>query len=67
MMGALLWLTISLPFVYAGQQEIAKQQQSENSNFPLAGNEEESKDESEIHDPDPLVIHRREPALQTLR
>lgn len=41
MMAALLWLTISLPFVYAGQQEIAKQQQSENSNFPLT-NEEES-------------------------
>jgi hypothetical protein len=42
MMAALLWLTISLPFVYTGQQEIAKQQQSENNNFPLAGNEEES-------------------------
>ncbi len=42
MMAALLWLTISLPFVYAGQQEIAKQQQSENSSFPLTGNEEES-------------------------
>ena len=41
MMAALLWLTISLPFVYAGQQEIAKQQQSEN-NFPLSGNDEES-------------------------
>ncbi|QNA44826.1 hypothetical protein [Lacibacter sediminis] len=42
MMAALLWLTISLPFVYAGQQEIAQQQQTENSGSPFTGNEEES-------------------------
>jgi len=42
MMLALLWLTISLPFVYAGQQEIAKQQHTENTGSPFTGNEEES-------------------------
>lgn len=42
MMAALLWLTISLPFVYAGQQKIEKLQQTENTGSPLAGNEEES-------------------------
>lgn len=42
MMLALLWLTISLPFVLAGQQEIAKQQHTENTASPLTGNEEES-------------------------
>ena len=42
MMAALVWLTISLPFVYAGQQEIAKQQQTENTASPFASNEEES-------------------------
>ncbi|MBP6686732.1 MAG: hypothetical protein KA160_02650 [Lacibacter sp.] len=42
MMAALLWLTISLPFVYAGQQEIARQQQTENTGLPFTGNEEES-------------------------
>ncbi len=41
MMMALLWLTVSAPFVYAGQQEIAKQQM-EKSGFPLSENEEES-------------------------
>ncbi|MEJ8842046.1 hypothetical protein WG954_06575 [Lacibacter sp. H375] len=42
MMAALLWLTISLPFVYAGQQEIAQQQQKDNTDSPFTGNEEES-------------------------
>jgi hypothetical protein len=42
MMAALVWLTISLPFVYAGQQEIAKQQQTENTASPFASSEEES-------------------------
>ena len=42
MMLALLWLTISLPFVYAGHQQIAKQQHTENAGSPLSGNEEES-------------------------
>lgn len=42
MILALLWLTVSLPFVYASQQEIAKLNKVEHSNFPLAGNEEES-------------------------
>ena len=41
MMMALLWLTVSAPFVYEGQQEIAKQQM-EKSGFPLSENEEES-------------------------
>lgn len=42
MMAALVWLTISLPFVYAGKQEIAQQQQTENTDLPFSGNEEES-------------------------
>jgi hypothetical protein len=42
MMAALLWLTISLPFVYAGQQEIAREQQTDSSTSPFTGNEEES-------------------------
>lgn len=42
MMMALLWLTISLPFVIAGQQEMAKQQHTENTASPHTGNEEES-------------------------
>lgn len=41
MMMALLWLTVSVPFVYAGQQEIAKQQR-ENSASPLTENEDGS-------------------------
>jgi hypothetical protein len=42
MMAALVWLTISLPLVYAGQQEIARQQQTDNTSSPFTGNEEES-------------------------
>lgn len=41
MMMALLWLTVSVPFVYAGQQKIAKQQM-ENSGYPLTENEDDS-------------------------
>ena len=39
---ALLWLTISLPFVYASQQELAEQNKSQNAAIPYAGNEEET-------------------------
>ncbi len=42
MILALLWLTVSLPFVYASQQELAKQEQSSNTGFPVSGNEEEA-------------------------
>lgn len=43
MILALLWLTISIPFVYAGQQEFATQDRMENnSGSPLSGNEEEA-------------------------
>ena len=41
MILALLWLTISIPFVYASQQELAKENKMANAAFPLAGNEEE--------------------------
>lgn len=42
MIAALLWLTISAPFVYAGQQEIAKQSKTANTNTAFPGNEEEA-------------------------
>lgn len=42
MILALLWLTVSAPFVYACQQELAKQSKTEQSRAPLAGNEEET-------------------------
>jgi hypothetical protein len=42
MILALLWLTISIPFVYAAQQELAKENRMANESFPLAGNEEGS-------------------------
>lgn len=42
MMVALLWLTISLPFVFVGQQEISKQNQTNHISTPLTANEEES-------------------------
>ena len=41
MIAALLWLTISAPFVYAGQQELA-QEKTANSPVPLAANEEDT-------------------------
>ena len=42
MVAALVWLTISAPFVYAGQQQLAKQEQAANQSLPQAGNEEEA-------------------------
>ena len=42
MILALAWLTVSTPFVYACQQEIAKQHKMEKAASPLAGSEEES-------------------------
>ena len=42
MIAALAWLTISAPFVYASQQEIAKQNSSAAADFPIAGTEEEA-------------------------
>lgn len=43
MILALLWLTISAPFVIAAQQKITKQDKTEaNATSPLAGNEEEA-------------------------
>ena len=42
MILALLWLTISAPFVIAAQQDIAKQDKMTKAESPLAGNEEET-------------------------
>ena len=42
MMIALSWLTISAPFVYEQQQEIAKQSSSASAELPIAGTEEEA-------------------------
>lgn len=42
MVMALLWLTISAPFVIAAQQKIAQYDQAANATSPLAGNEEEA-------------------------
>ena len=42
MMVALSWLTISAPFVYEQQQEIAKQSSSASAELPIAGTEEEA-------------------------
>lgn len=39
---ALMWLTVSTPFVIAGQEEAAKQNKTEKAASPLAGNEEET-------------------------
>ena len=41
MMLSLLWLTVSAPFVYAGQKEIAKQQIT-STGTPLSENEQEN-------------------------
>jgi hypothetical protein len=38
----LMWLTVSLPFVYASQQELAKTSKTCSDQSPLAGSEEES-------------------------
>jgi hypothetical protein len=42
MMLALLWLTISTPFVFAKQQELAKQDKMANAAIPLPGSDEEA-------------------------
>lgn len=42
MILALLWLTISAPFVFAAQQRVSGDHQAEKSANPLAGNEEET-------------------------
>ncbi|MCW3119142.1 MAG: hypothetical protein JWM28_3224 [Chitinophagaceae bacterium] len=42
MVLALVWLTISSPFVYASQQQLAKQNKNTNTGSSVAGNEEES-------------------------
>jgi len=42
MIVALLWLTISAPFVFASQQELAKQHQMADNQSPVPGGEEES-------------------------
>ncbi len=42
MMVTMLWLTISIPFVTASQQEIARQNLHEDVRSPLSANEEEA-------------------------
>ena len=42
MIVALLWLTISTPFVFEQQQKIAKQNSSAAADLPIAGTEEEA-------------------------
>ena len=42
MIAALLWLTVSAPFVYASQQALVKQGKHVGSNLPFAANEEET-------------------------
>lgn len=42
MVLALLWLTVSAPFVYASQQELAKQHKTTNAGTLMDANEEES-------------------------
>ncbi|HEY6502575.1 MAG TPA: hypothetical protein VIZ28_01250 [Chitinophagaceae bacterium] len=42
MILSLLWLTISTPFVFASQQELAKQYKMANAGTALPGNEEEA-------------------------
>lgn len=42
MIAALAWLTISAPFVYASQQEIAKQNNSATAELLITGTEEEA-------------------------
>ena len=38
----LMWLTVSTPFVYASQQELAKSSKSSAEQAPLSGSEEEN-------------------------
>jgi hypothetical protein len=42
MILALVWLTVSAPFVYASQQQLAKQNKDVKGASLLAGNEEET-------------------------
>ena len=42
MVLALLWLTISAPFVFFAQQEITKQSKTADATIPLNGNEEDT-------------------------
>jgi hypothetical protein len=42
MILALMWLTVSAPFINASQQEQAKLHKSANAGNPIAGNEEEA-------------------------
>lgn len=42
MILALLWLTVSAPFVFAGQQELAKHSKVVNAQSPVSGTEDES-------------------------
>lgn len=42
MIAALLWLTVSTPFVFRAQQAIAQQEHKTADQSPLSGNEEES-------------------------
>ena len=42
MMVALLWLTVSTPFVFASQQKLAKQDKIADTQSPLSGNDEEA-------------------------
>jgi hypothetical protein len=40
LMLALMWLTVSTPFVIAGQEEVAKKNKTEKTSSPLANEEE---------------------------
>lgn len=42
MIVALLWLTVSIPFVYESQQKLAQQEKSEKATIPPGGNEEDA-------------------------
>ncbi len=42
MIVALLWLTVSTPFVFASQQKLARQDKIADNQSPLSGNEEEA-------------------------
>ena len=42
MLVALVWLTLSLPFVNASQQQRIKEEKTAKVNSPLAGNDEET-------------------------
>lgn len=42
MILALMWLTVSTPFVIASQQDVAKKHKMEKTSNPLAGTEEET-------------------------